>query len=93
MRQKIELNTTQDILEFIDTVDRVDCEVMLEGFDENGHKWLASAKSELGAFALIGNAKSHSKFGNVDWNTTTCICDKDIYNLISKWAVGSQMEA
>ena len=28
----------------------------------------------------------------VDWNTIECVCNKDIYSLISKWAVGSRME-
>ena len=91
MRQRIELITKTDIEEFIDKINSVSEDVKLEGFDENGNPWQVSAKSQLGR--LILKSRSNRDESNVDWNTIECVCKKDIYNLISKWAVGSQLEA
>lgn len=90
MRQRIELVTTQDIEDFINNIQTVSEDVRLEGLDENGCPWQVSVKSTLGE--LILKSKTQRDETNVDWNTIECICNKDIYSLISKWAVGSQME-
>ncbi len=91
MRQKIELTTVNDIEEFTNAVYGVNEDVTLTGFDENGKPWKISGKSFLASLLLIdGRRKSSAR--NVDWNTIYCECDKDIYTLISKWAVGSQLE-
>jgi hypothetical protein len=93
MRQRIELITSEDVNNFINVVDGIDADVILEGFDENGKPWMANAKSSLATFALVGmtNVRKNS-INSLDWNTLTCVCEKDIYTQIQKWAVGSQME-
>ena len=90
MRQRIELVTTKDIEDFISNVSTVLEDVRLEGLDENGYLWEVSVKSALGK--LILKSKTQRDETNVDWNTIECVCDRDIYSLISKWAVGSQLE-
>ena len=90
MRQRIELVTTKDIEDFISNVSTVLEDVRLEGLDENGHPWEVSVKSALGK--LILKSKTQRDETNVDWNTIECVCNKDIYSLISKWAVGSELE-
>lgn len=91
MRQKIELTTSRDVEEFIEKIQSVKEDVKLEGIDENGNNWQISAKSQLGKLILKSNTDRDNT--NLDWNTTECVCDRDIYSLISKWAVGSQLEA
>lgn len=92
MRQKIELTTINDIEEFNTAVKDIEEDVMLTGFDENGKPWSISGKSFLASLLIIdGRRKCTAR--NVDWNTIECVCEKDIYTLIEKWAVGSQMEA
>ena len=92
MRQRIELNTVNDVEEFTSAVSNVDEDVTLVGCDENGRPWSISGKSFL-ASLLIVDGKRKCSARNVDWNTIECVCDRDIYTLISKWAVGSQLEA
>lgn len=91
MRQKIELTTTQDVLEFNNAVSNIKEDVTLVGKDENGKKWEVSGKSFLASLLII-DGKRKCSAQNVDWNTIEVICDKDIYNIISKWVVGSQLE-
>lgn len=97
MRQKIELVTFKDVLDFTEAVSQIDEEVTLIGKDENGKDWSISGKSFLATLVLangverVERAKAKAAH-NVDWNTITCVCDKDIYSVISKWAVGSVME-
>jgi hypothetical protein len=92
MRQRIELNTVNDVEEFNAVVSNVEEDVILTGFDENGRPWTISGKSFLASLLIVdGRRKCSAR--NVDWNTIECICEKDIYTLISKWAMGSQMEA
>lgn len=103
MRQKIELVTFKDVLNFTEAVSQIDEEVTLIGRDENGKDWSISGKSFLATLVLANGieraeraerakrAKTKAAH-NVDWNTITCVCDKDIYSVISKWAVGSVME-
>lgn len=92
MRQRIELTTVNDVEEFTNVVSGVDGDVILTGLDENGKPWKISGKSFLASLLLIDGRRKCSAC-NVDWNTIYCECDKDIYTLISKWAVGSQLEA
>ena len=91
MRQKIELTNIDDVREFTNTVSTVEEEVMLVGFDENGSPWTISGKSILASLIILDENRKCSAH-NVDWNTIECVCERDIYSLISKWAVGSQME-
>ena len=92
MKQRIELNTVNDVEEFNTVVSEVDEDVLLTGFDENGRPWSISGKSILASLLII-DGKQKCTARNVDWNTIKCVCEKDIYTLISKWAVGSQLEA
>jgi hypothetical protein len=92
MRQRIELNTVNDVEEFNAIVSNVKEDVTLEGFDENGKPWSISGKSFLASLLIIDGRRGCTA-RNVDWNTIECVCDKDIYSLIEKWVVGSQMEA
>jgi hypothetical protein len=92
--QKIELITTKDVSEFTDVVNGIDEEVTLIGKDENGKDWTISGKSFLANLLLVNsvNRAKNNPAHKVDWNTITCICEKDIYSNIKKWAVGSVME-
>lgn len=92
MRQRIELNTINDVEEFNAVVSGIDEDVILTGFDENGKPWSISGKSFLASLVII-DGRRRCTAHNVDWNTIECVCEKDIYTLISKWAVGSQLEA
>lgn len=94
MRQRIELITKQDVDEFTAIIENLDVDVNLEGYDEHGKPWITNGKSYLANIALMGvvNARKEA-FRNVDWNTITCVCEKDIYTLIKKWAIGSELEA
>lgn len=91
MRQRIELTTVQDVEEFTNAVENVKEDVTLIGKDENGNSWSISGKSFLASLLII-DGKRKCSARNVDWNTIYCECDKDIYSLINKWAVGSRME-
>lgn len=92
MRQKIELTTIDDLRDFTDVVSRVEEDVTLVGLDENGNPWSVSGKSILASLIILDERRKCSA-RNVDWNTIECVCEKDIYSLISRWAVGSQMES
>lgn len=91
MRQRIELNTVDDVKEFNAAVSGVEEDVTLVGFDENGKPWSISGKSFLASLLVVDGRRTCSA-RNVDWNTIECVCDRDIYSLISKWAIGSQLE-
>lgn len=86
-RCHIELNTSNDIREFVDACSKVSSEVMVRGKDENGVDWLLSAKSFL--CVLIMNAhlknKQKQKAQNADWNTIYVECEEEIYTAISKF--------
>lgn len=77
------------------------------GKDENGKDWIisgimtrANGKSLRCLVNLLlaysvnraRNNPAHKADWNVDWNTITCTCKKDIYSNIKKWAVSSVME-
>lgn len=88
-KTRIELNTTKEIEEFVAICSTIPYEVMVNGKDENGSDWSLSAKSFL--CVLVMNARLQNKqkqmAQKVDWNTIYVECEKDIYNLISKFAI------
>lgn len=94
MVQKIELVTAGDVSEFTDVVSQINEDVTLVGKDENGNNWTVSGKSLLANLLLVDGVKraKDNPSHNVDWNTITCVCERDIYSKIRKWAVGSVME-
>ena len=92
MKQKIELTTVEDVKEFNAVVNAIPEKVLLTGYDENGNSWNINGKSLLATLVMVDDKRKCSA-RNVDWNTIECVCEKDIYNAIRKWAVGSQLEA
>lgn len=92
MRQKIELITVTDIENFASAMSNVQCDVRLEGKDENGCAWSISGKSKLAMTALCFARGKDTEFNTVDWNTVECVCEQDIYEIIKPWASGSMLE-
>ena len=88
-RTRIELNTSSDIVEFIDICSKIPTEVIVRGKDENGSDWLLSAKSFLCVFAMSAHLQNKQKkmANNADWNTIYVECEEDIYTRIAKFAV------
>ena len=88
-RYHIELNTSSDIVEFIDACSKISSDVTVKGKDENGSDWSLSAKSFLCAFVM--SAHLQRKYRHVasetDWNTIYVECEADIYSAISKFIV------
>lgn len=83
----IELNNMNEVRDFIEAVSKVESDVRLIGKDENGRDWELSAKSLLCSLlmsAKLQRNREHTAH-DVDWNTLWCVCDKDIYSLISKY--------
>lgn len=71
MKVNIRLDTMTDVQDFIKVTSVVNENVLLE--DEEGHR--VSAKSLLGALY------------SMEWNSTACVCDKDISGMILQWIV------
>lgn len=88
-RYHIELNTSSDIVEFIDVCSKIPFEVTVKGKDENGGDWSLSAKSFLCVLVMSAHLQNRQKqmAHNADWNTIYVECDKDIYSLISKFVI------
>ncbi len=86
-RYHIELNTSSDIVEFIDICSKITSEVAVKGKDENGSDWLLSAKSFLCVLVMSAHLQNKQKkmAQNADWNTIYVECEEDIYSLISKF--------
>lgn len=83
MKVMIELTTMNDILRFTESINKVDSDVRLLGFDENGKPWDLSAKSLLGALALSAHiGKKKHTVEHIDWNVLYCECEEDIHFLI-----------
>lgn len=83
----IELNNINEVKDFIEAVSKVESDVRLIGKDENGRDWELSAKSLLCSLlmsAKLQRNREHTAH-DVDWNTLWCVCDEDIYSLISKY--------
>lgn len=83
----IELNTSSDIKEFVDTCSNVQSEVMVGGKDEHGSNWYLSAKSFLCSLVMSEHLKNKQKkmAQNADWNTVYVESEDEIYSLISKF--------
>lgn len=89
MKFMIELATMDDIKRFTEKVSKVDSDVRLLGYDENGKPWDLSAKSLLGAFALSSYiSKKKYTVEHIDWNTLYCECEEDIHFLIKEFVKG-----
>lgn len=91
MRQRIELETIEDVRKFNEVASTIEEDVTLVGYDENGSPWSISGKSILASLIILDESRKCSA-RNVDWNTIYCECERDIYTLIKPWAVGSQLE-
>lgn len=91
MRQRIELETIEDVRKFNEVASTIEDDVTLVGYDENGNPWSISGKSILASLIVLDESRKCSA-RNVDWNTIYCECERDIYTLIKPWAVGSQLE-
>ena len=89
MRAKVELTNVSAVEKFTDIVSTVDCDVRLVGKDENGNDWDISAKSLLCSLVVAQREQSEREHTahEVDWNTIWCVCEKDIYSLISEFVV------
>ena len=84
----IELNTSSEVAEFVDICSKIPEDVIMRGKDEYGCDWFLNAKSLL--CSLVMNAKLQKNREHnaheVDWNTIYVECERDIYNMISKFA-------
>lgn len=87
-RVYIELNTGSEVEEFVNICSQIPEEVTLRGKDEHGCDWSLSAKSLLCSLVMSAKLQKHRKHNahEVDWNTIYVECEKDIYNLIYKFA-------
>ena len=88
-RYRIGLDTSSDIVEFIDVCSKISSEVMVNGKDENGSGWSLSAKSFLCVIVMSAHLQNKQKqrAQNADWNTIYVECEEDIYNKIAKFTV------
>lgn len=88
-RYHIELNTSSDIVEFIDVCSKIPSEVTVKGKDENGSNWSLSAKSFFCVLIMSAHLQNKQKqmAHNADWNTIYVECEEDIYSLISKFII------
>ena len=86
-RYNIELDTSSDIIEFIDICSKIPSEVMVNGKDENGSDWSLSAKSFLCVLVMSAHLQNKQKqmAHNTDWNTIYVECVEDTYSAISKF--------
>jgi hypothetical protein len=87
MKVALELVTVEDVKNFTNLAQTVDCDVRLTGKDENGNDWNLSAKSLYGSLILTSSLQKDRKHTahNVDWNTIWCECEEDIYSLIKDY--------
>lgn len=83
----VELNTSNDVIEFIDICSKIPSEVAVRGKDEHGSEWVLSAKSFLCVLVMSAHLqnKQKQKAQNADWNTIYVECVEDIFNKISKF--------
>jgi len=88
-RVYIALNTLDEIEEFTKICSKIPEEVMMRGKDENDCEWYLSAKSLLGSIVLAARLQKHREHTahTVDWNTIYVECEKDIYTVLSKFAI------
>lgn len=85
----IELNTGSEVEEFVSICSQIPEDVILRGKDEYGHDWFLNAKSLLASLVMGAKFQKHREHTahEVDWNTIYVECERDIYNLISKFAI------
>lgn len=85
----IELNSSKEVEEFVNICSQIPEEVTLRGKDENGCDWYLSAKSLLCSLVMNAKLQKHREHTahDVDWNTIYVECERDIYYLISKFAI------
>ena len=74
-RNKIHLETMNDINEFVGIVSQIESPVYLE----DGENFRVSAKSIIGAIASL------------EWDNLICVSADDIYTKISKFVEGSSL--
>ena len=88
-RTYIELNSGKEVEEFVNICSQIPEEVTLRGKDENGCDWYLSAKSLLCSLVMNAKLQKHREHNahEVDWNTIYVECERDIYHLISKFAI------
>ncbi len=86
-KYNVELNTSNDILEFINVCSKIPSEVTVKGKDENGSNWSLSAKSFLCVVVMTAHVQNKQKqmARNADWNTIYVECEEDIFSKISKF--------
>ena len=72
MKQKICLDTMQDIYNFVELVSKIEKNILLTDYE--GH--CVSAKSILGV-----------AYSKLEWNNIYVICDEDISGSIMRWIV------
>ena len=62
---------------------------IMRGKDENGCDWSLSAKSLLCSLVMNAQLQKHREHNahQVDWNTIYVECERDIYSMISKFAI------
>lgn len=84
----INLNTKQEIEEFTSICSEIEDNVVIKGLDEYGAPWQLNAKSLLCSLIMAQKLQENREHTahEVDWNTVYVECDRDIYNLISKFA-------
>lgn len=89
MKVKVELTNITDVERFTEAVKQVEKDVRLVGKDENGNDWNLSAKSLLCSLVMSKNNQTERPHTahDVDWNTTWCECEDDIYSLIQDFVV------
>ena len=86
---RIALNTSADIEEFVNICSKIPEEVMIRGKDEHDCDWYLSAKSLLCSLfmnARLQKYREHTAH-EVNWDTIYVECERDIYSLISKFAI------
>lgn len=88
-KYKVELNTSTDIVEFIDACSKVESDVTVKGKDENGGNWSLSVKSFLCVLVMSAYLQNKQKrmAHNADWNTVCVECEEEIYSVISKFVI------
>lgn len=86
-KYNVELNTSSDILEFVNVCSKIPSEVTVKGKDENGSNWSLSAKSFLCVVVMTAHVQNKQKqmARNADWNTIYVECEEDIFSKISKF--------
>lgn len=85
----IELNSSSEIEEFVNICSGIPEDVTMKGKDEYGRDWSLNAKSLLCSLIMGAKFQKYRKHNahEVDWNTIYVECERDIYSLISKFAI------